>query len=147
MEERDTLIPRDESFWIPVSTRLFSDVAMTNHSNRNMFFLYGVQGPTAFSNGPTCVEVQGDWIVDAIKKLRDEKIDYIDATHEAEKEWREEIIKLSDKTLFPQTKSWYMGDNIPGKIREQLSFAGGFPLYSKMIRSVLDDGLRGYVTA
>lgn len=89
-----------------------------------MFFLYGAQGPTAFSNGPTCVEVQGDWIVEAIKRLRDEKIDYCNATREAEKQWRVKVMELSDETLFPQTKSWYMGDNVPGKMREQLNFAG-----------------------
>jgi hypothetical protein len=110
------------------------------------------------------VEVQGDWIVDAMKKLRDEKIDYCEATHEAEKEWREKVTELSDKTLFPQTKSWYMGDNIPGKFREQLNFAGGkwfvqtvyvfysliysgFPLYKELTRSALDDGFRGFITA
>ncbi|KAF2828385.1 FAD/NAD(P)-binding domain-containing protein [Ophiobolus disseminans] len=113
----------------------------------NCFFLYGAQGPTAFSNGPTCVEVQGDWIVDAMKKLRDEKIDYCEATHEAEKQWREKVTELSDKTLFPQTKSWYMGDNIPGKFREQLSFAGGFPLYKELTRNALDRGFEGFVTA
>lgn len=117
------------------------------YKNSNCFFLYGAQGPTAFSNGPTCVEVQGDWIVDAIVKLREEGIDYCDATHEAEKEWHEKVTELSDKTLFPQTKSWYMGDNIPGKVREQLNFAGGFPLYKELIRSALDDGFRGFITA
>ncbi|KAH8732278.1 hypothetical protein GQ44DRAFT_754822 [Phaeosphaeriaceae sp. PMI808] len=109
----------------------------------NCFFLYGAQGPTAFANGPTCVEIQGDWIVDAMQKLRDEKMDYCEATHEAEKEWRETFTEFSDKTLFAQTKSWYMGDNVPGKAREQLNFTGGFPEYKELIRSVLDDGFRG----
>jgi hypothetical protein len=59
-----------------------------------------------------------------MKRLRDQKIDYCEATHGAEEEWREKVTELSDKTLFPQTKSWYMGDNIPGKLREQLNFAG-----------------------
>jgi hypothetical protein len=113
----------------------------------NCFFLYGAQGPTAFSNGPTCVEVQGDWIVDAIKKLRDEGITYCEPTHEAEKQWKEKVTELSDKTLFPQTKSWYMGDNIPGKVREQLNFAGGFPLYTELTRGALDRGFEGFITA
>jgi hypothetical protein len=79
-------------------------------------------------------------------KLREEGIDYCDPTHEAEKQWRESVVELSDKTLFPQTKSWYMGDNIPGKLREQLNFAGGFPLYREMTRKVLDDGFQGFIT-
>jgi hypothetical protein len=113
----------------------------------NCFFLYGAQGPTAYSNGPTCVEVQGDWIVDAMVRLRDEGITYCDPTHEAELQWRKKIDELSDLTLIPQTKSWYMGDNVPGKVREQLSFAGGFPLYSQLTRSVLDNGFEGFITA
>jgi len=84
-----------------------------------MFFLYGAQGPTAFSNGPTCVEVQGDWIVDAIAKCSKEGITYLNATKKAEDDWHTLITELSDKTLFPLTDSWYMGANILGKKREQ----------------------------
>lgn len=79
--------------------------------------------------------------------MRDQKIDYCEATHSAEKEWREKVTELSDKTLFPQTKSWYMGDNIPGKFREQLNFAGGFPLYQELTSKSLDKGFEGFVTA
>ncbi|OAL00693.1 FAD/NAD(P)-binding domain-containing protein [Phaeosphaeriaceae sp. SRC1lsM3a] len=125
----------------------YSYLGMSVAGYPNCFFLYGAQGPTAFSNGPTCVEVQGDWIVDAIKKMRDEDINYCEATPEAEKQWREKVTELSDKTLFPQTKSWYMGDNIPGKFREQLNFAGGFPLYKELTRNSLDRGFEGFVTA
>jgi hypothetical protein len=96
------------------------------------------------------------------------------------------VTELSEKTLFPQTKSWYvvskhgqtvrrtliswrryMGDNIPGKFREQLNvslairtafetytdllrlvqFAGGFPLYKTLTREALDKGFEGFVTA
>ncbi|OCL03742.1 cyclopentanone 1,2-monooxygenase [Glonium stellatum] len=113
----------------------------------NMFFLYGAQGPTAFSNGPSCVECQGDWIVDAMAKLREQGIKYIDATREAEEEWRRKITEISDKTLFPGTSSWYMGANVPGKPREQLSYAGGVPLYEKECREALDNGFAGFITA
>jgi hypothetical protein len=112
-----------------------------------MFFLYGAQGPTAFSNGPTCVEVQGDWIVEAMMQLKKDNIKYCDATKEATEVWRQKVTELSDKTLFPGTSSWYMGANVPGKPREQLNYAGGFPLYEKECREVLDNGLQGFVTA
>ncbi|KAH3917918.1 hypothetical protein HBI56_178770 [Parastagonospora nodorum] len=125
----------------------YTYLGMTMSGFPNCFFLYGAQGPTAFSNGPTCVEVQGDWIVDAIKKMKEENIEYCEPTHEAEQEWRKTVMELSDKTLFPQTKSWYMGDNIPGKLREQLNFAGGFPLYKELTRASLDKGFEGFVTA
>ena len=116
----------------------WSYLGMTCAGYPNMFFLYGAQGPTAFSNGPSCVECQGDWIIDTIARLRKEKIKSINATRDAEERWRKLVTELSDKTLFPGTDSWYMGANIPGKPREQLNFAGGIPLYEKEIRGVMD---------
>jgi hypothetical protein len=132
--------------WLPVSLHLACDRGLTDR-RRNMFFLYGAQGPTAFSNGPTCVEVQGDWIVEAMMQLKKDNIKYCDATKEATEVWRQKVTELSDKTLFPGTSSWYMGANVPGKPREQLNYAGGFPLYEKECREVLDNGLQGFVTA
>jgi cation diffusion facilitator CzcD-associated flavoprotein CzcO len=111
---------------------------------QNMFFLYGAQGPTAFSNGPTCVEVQGDWIVDAIATMQKTNKSTIEATREAETQWHALVTELSDKTLFPGTDSWYMGANIPGKPREQLNFPGGFPRYEKECRDALD-GFKGFI--
>ncbi|KAL2040638.1 hypothetical protein N7G274_006617 [Stereocaulon virgatum] len=134
---------------IPLSEKwklgTWSHLGMTCNGYPNMFFLYGAQGPTAFSNGPTCVEVQGDWIIDAIKKMRDEKIDSIEATREAEEEWHTKVQELSKKTLFHTVDSWYMGANIPGKPREQLNYAGGFPEYSRELKETLDGNFRGFV--
>ncbi|KAK3114675.1 hypothetical protein LTR53_006761 [Teratosphaeriaceae sp. CCFEE 6253] len=124
----------------------YSYLGMTANDFPNMFFLYGAQGPTAFSNGPSCVEVQGDWIVDALAKLRKENITYLNATQEGEQEWRRKVTELSDKTLFPLTDSWYMGANIPGKAREQLNYAGGIPLYDKECRESLNNGFAGFTT-
>lgn len=125
----------------------YSYLGMTISGYPNMFYLYGAHGPTAFSNGPSCVECQGDWIVDVMVKMRDEGITYINPTKESEIEWRKKIQELSDKTLFPRTDSWYMGANIPGKTREQLNFAGGLPLYEKEARTSLNNGFEGFVTA
>ncbi|KAK5128491.1 hypothetical protein LTR85_003159 [Meristemomyces frigidus] len=123
-----------------------SYLGMTCNDFPNMFFLYGAQGPTAFSNGPSCVEVQGDWIVDTIAKLRNENITYLNATKEGEEEWRQKVTELSEKTLFHTVDSWYMGANIPGKPREQLNYSGGIPLYEKECREVLNNGFAGFTT-
>lgn len=87
----------------------YTYLGMTCQGYPNFFFLYGAQGPTAFSNGPSCVELQGEWIFDAIVKLSKENITYLNPTKEGEEEWRKKIKDLNDKTLFPYTKSWYMG--------------------------------------
>ncbi|TKA75117.1 hypothetical protein B0A55_05024 [Friedmanniomyces simplex] len=109
----------------------------------NMFHLYGPHGPTLLSNGPTSVEVQGRWITDVIKKCESEGIKYINATEEASKEWKKKINALSDISLFPTTKSTYMGGSDPNKAFEQTNYAGGLYAYGKDIRSVLPD-LRGF---
>lgn len=110
-----------------------------------ILILITLTGPTAFSNGPTCVEVQGDWIFDAIKKMRAEGIKTLEPTVEAEKEWHQKVQDLSNKTLFPYTKSWYMGANIPGKKVEQLNYAGGFPLYQEELWATLPEW-KGFTT-
>jgi cation diffusion facilitator CzcD-associated flavoprotein CzcO len=61
----------------------WSYLGMTCNGYPNVFFLYGTEGPTAISNGPSGVEVQGDWIVDAIKKIQDENIKSINPTKDA----------------------------------------------------------------
>ena len=146
----------------------YSYMGMTCAGFPNMFFLYGAQGPTAFSNGPTCVEVQGGWIFDAIDKMRKEHVRSIEAKPEAETEWHKLVKDSSDATLFPLANSWYMGANIPGKPREQvcpsdsfvrvchppvqcvslilglkLNWTAGFPRYSEEISKGLD-GWHGF---
>jgi cation diffusion facilitator CzcD-associated flavoprotein CzcO len=105
----------------------------------NMFHLYGPQGPTLLSNGPTSVEVQGRWIADAIKQIDRQGIKYIDATPEASQAWKKRINELSDVSLFPTTKSTYMGGSLPGKAFEQGNYAGGLAAYAQEIRAVLPD--------
>ena len=75
---------------------------------------------------------------------RGENIKSIEATTEAEADWRRKVTELSDKTLFPQTNSWYMGANIPGKPREQLNYAGGIPLYESELQDTLTGGFKGF---
>ena len=112
-------------------TGTWSYLGMTCNGYPNMFFLYGAQGPTAFSNGPSCVEAQGNWIIKAIRKIKDEDVKSINATKEAEERWRQLVADISKKTLFHTVDSWYMGANIPGKPREQLNFPGGIPMYEE----------------
>ncbi|OQU95565.1 hypothetical protein CLAIMM_01750 [Cladophialophora immunda] len=103
----------------------------------NMFHLYGPHGPTLLSNGPPCIEVQGRWIRDAIKLATRQGLKYINPTQEASEKWKQRINQISDQTLFPTTRSTYMGGSVPGKAFEQVNYAGGIPEYVKEIRAVL----------
>lgn len=86
----------------------------------NLLMLYGPQSPTAFCNGPTCAELQGDWVVECLSYLRDRNLSRIEATDEAAARWATDLAEIANSTLLPRANSWYMGANIPGKRRELL---------------------------
>ena len=75
----------------------------------NMFHMYGPHGPTLLSNGPSSVEIQVRWVRDAINKIIRQDIKYINPTKEASDKWKERINELAKPTLFPTTRSTYMG--------------------------------------
>jgi cyclohexanone monooxygenase len=110
----------------------------------NLLFVYGPQSPNAFCNGPTCAEVQGDWIARLLDHLRQRNYTRVEATVAAEEAWRAQVLELADATLFPRADSWYLGANIPGKPREMLSFTGGLPAYIAKCRESAERGYEGF---
>lgn len=109
----------------------------------NMFMLYGPQSPTAFWNGPTSAEVQGDWIVDCLAYLRDHQKSRIEATREAAEDWNAHMDEVAADSLLPLAKSWYMGANIPGK-HKQLLFHLGVGEYMAHCRDCAANGYSGF---
>ncbi|KAF4921976.1 Baeyer-Villiger monooxygenase [Colletotrichum viniferum] len=110
----------------------------------NAFFIYGPQGPTSFCNGPTCAELQGNWILDTLVFLREHGKTYIEPSSEAEQAWRQLVNNIGDATLLPQTQSEYMGTNIPGKPKEMLNFLGGLVEYTRHITESQTNDLRDF---
>ncbi|KAI1085163.1 FAD/NAD(P)-binding domain-containing protein [Whalleya microplaca] len=104
----------------------------------NMFHIYGVHGPTLLSNGPSTVEVQGRWIADCIDKIKAKNLKYINPKPEAVQNWKNHVVELNNKSLFPTTRSTYMGGSIPGKVYEPVCYSGGIPKYVREIREALD---------
>jgi cation diffusion facilitator CzcD-associated flavoprotein CzcO len=90
----------------------------------NLLMLYGPQSPCAFCNGPTCAELQGDWVVECLRHLRAQGLRRIEATTEAAEAWNRHMDTLAAGTLFPLADSWYMGANVPGKPRQLLHHPG-----------------------
>lgn len=118
---------------------------MTSAGFPNLFFMYGPQAPTAFTTGPSSAECQGDWLVACLSHLRDHGITKIEAKEEAQQAWREHTLEVADKGLFSRAKSWYFGDNIPGKPREALNYMGGLPAYRKKIWHSAHQGYEDFV--
>jgi cation diffusion facilitator CzcD-associated flavoprotein CzcO len=110
----------------------------------NLLYVYGPQSPTAFCNGPTCAELQGDWIVQLLDHLRQRNYARIEATVPAEEAWRRHVLEVADGSLFTRADSWYLGANIPGKRREMLAFTGGLPAYLEKCKESADRGYDGF---
>ena len=113
----------------------------------NVFYLYGPQSPSGFCNGPTCAEVQGDWVVDLLANAASSGATRIEATPEAEENWRASVERIGSKTLYPLADSWYMGANIPGKRRELLNWPGGLRRYRALCEASAEAGYSGFVTS
>ncbi|EME41043.1 hypothetical protein DOTSEDRAFT_74545 [Dothistroma septosporum NZE10] len=110
----------------------------------NMFFCYGPQAPTAFSNGPSCTQFQAEWIEEAMKRIQKDGITKFEAKQEAEDDWCKRMNEKWDATLFPMAKSWYSGGNIPGKKVEPLNWAGGMVEYVDSLHKSLENDYQGW---
>jgi cyclohexanone monooxygenase len=109
----------------------------------NLLMLYGPQSPSAFWNGPSCAEMQGDWVIDCLTYLRDKGMTRIEATVAAGASWTEHMQELAEGTLLPLADSWYMGANIPGKPRQLLHHLG-VPDYMEHCRESAENGYAGF---
>lgn len=125
-----------EKEWLP-GAKTYLGTTVSGYPN--MFHIYGAQAPTLLSNGPTAIEIQGRWVADAIIKIKRSGIKYIDAKPEAADKWKQRILDLNNATLFPTTRSTYMGGNVPGKVVEPMTYAGGLPAFRHEIRAALDN--------
>ncbi|KAJ6119199.1 hypothetical protein N7523_003479 [Penicillium sp. IBT 18751x] len=105
----------------------------------NMFLPYCVHAPTPFANGPVFIEFQANFIRDLVKKMEKGGIKSLDPLETSAETWRTEVDTIGNMTLFPKTKSWYMGANIPGKPVEMLYYFGGIPRYREKCGEALEN--------
>jgi cyclohexanone monooxygenase len=68
-------------------------------------------------------------------------------TPEAEAAWGEHVDETVAGTLIPETASWFMGANIPGKKRGFLLYAGGLPTFRQKCDEVAAAGYAGFTLA
>ncbi|OAP57139.1 hypothetical protein AYL99_07876 [Fonsecaea erecta] len=126
------------------STGTYTLFGMTVSGFPNMYMMYGPQAPTAFATGPSSAECQGDWITASLVYQRDNNITKFEATREAEQQWRDHTLEMGEKGLFTKAKSWYYGDNIPGKPREALNYMAGLPTYRNKIWESANNNYKGF---
>lgn len=105
----------------------------------NMFISYSTQTPAALHNAPLFIELQVDWMRDMIHKLEEKGIRYVDTLPDASKAWYDESQAIATATLFPKTKSYYNGANIPGGKVEFKFYACPLPVYKQRCFDAIRD--------
>ena len=110
----------------------------------NFFTITGPGSPSVLSNMAVSIEQHVEWVCDTLDHLRREGLESIEATESAEAAWVQHVNDFGDLTLFPQTKSWYMGANVPGKPRVFLPYIGGVDAYRTICNEVVSRDFLGF---
>lgn len=110
----------------------------------NLFTVNGPGSPSVLANMVPTIEHHVDWITDCITYMREHKLKCIEPTPKAQTSWAQVVQDVANHTLFPLAKSWYMGDNVPGKPRVFLAYVGGFSNYITRVAEIVNGGYVGF---
>lgn len=131
---------RDE--WAEKGPRTYA--GMMSEGYPNLFMINGPTSPGAFFQPVLLGEWQARWIGRLINRMKTDGQQAVEPLPEAESEWISHSAEVADQTLFPLAKSWYMGDNVPGKPRVILSYLGGFAPYRARLEACEDNAYEGF---
>jgi cyclohexanone monooxygenase len=110
----------------------------------NLFIITGPGSPSVLSNMIVSIEQHVDWIADCLAWMRGRGLQTIEATREAEERWVAHVNEVAQQTLYPQANSWYMGANIPGKVRIFMPYIGGVGVYRRICDDIAAKGYEGF---
>ncbi|HKS20813.1 MAG TPA: NAD(P)/FAD-dependent oxidoreductase [Bradyrhizobium sp.] len=113
----------------------------------NLFIVTGPGSAAFMSTVVTSIERHTDWIVECINHIKASGYAAIDARRDDEEEWFQHMIETGAKTIMGQTKSWFLGYNIPGKPKVMMMYLGGADRFWEMLTAVTKDGYRGFTFA
>ena len=104
----------------------------------NLFMIHGPETPSVLYNMPLGAELEAEWIRDCIREMRDRGLTTIEPAPGVEQAWGEQVAAIAEQTLFPQTPSWYTGENIAGKHRQFGVHLGG-PLFFQHLTDIANN--------
>ena len=111
----------------------------------NLFTVTGPGSPSVLANMPVAIEQHTQWITACIRHMEEHGLTRIEAEPQAAEDWVAHVNEAANETLLPMANhSWYLGDNVPGKPRVFMPYAGGMGRYAKHCAEVARDGYRGF---
>ncbi len=112
----------------------------------NMFLICGPQTP--FANLPVVIDGIVEWIGQAIRHLDENGFTSMEATHDAVEAWARHMDELVNATVLSRGKrSWFLGDNIPGKAHAVLFYFGGVGNYRQECQAAIAKDYDGFELA
>ena len=119
-------------------------LGLTSAGFPNLFFITGPGSPSVLSNMPVSIEQHVEFVSRIISDMRERGAELIEPTQQAEDEWSDHVQEVAHSTLFPETATWYMGANIPGKPRVFLPYLGGVGPYRQKCDEIAANDYEGF---
>jgi cation diffusion facilitator CzcD-associated flavoprotein CzcO len=112
----------------------------------NFFTITGPGSPSVLANMVVCAEQHVEWIGHCLVYLREHGYRTVEATLGAQDAWVDTVNQAAAGTMYtaPNCNSWYLGDNIPGKVRVFLPYVGGLDKYIAHCDEVVEAGYKGF---
>ncbi|MBV8806660.1 MAG: NAD(P)/FAD-dependent oxidoreductase [Sinobacteraceae bacterium] len=111
----------------------------------NLFLVSGPGSPSVLGNTIAGIEHNVDWIASCIAYMAQRQLRAVEPSRAAQESWMLEVRQAADSTLYPRTRSWYMGDNVAGKPRMFMVYIGGWKTYLDRCDDVAAKGYEGFV--
>jgi cation diffusion facilitator CzcD-associated flavoprotein CzcO len=115
----------------------------------NLFTITGPGSPSVLTNMVSSIEQHTQWIVSCLDHLRREGRRTIDATEQAQEDWVAHVASLAEGgvRVHESCTSWYLGANVPGKVRVYMPYAGGLNVYTDRCEQIAQAGYAGFEMA
>ena len=119
-------------------------LGLTSAGFPNLFFITGPGSPSVLTNMPVSIEQHVEFVSKIISEMRERGAETIEPTQRAEEEWSGHVQELARATLFPESATWYMGANIPGKPRVFMPYLGGAGPYREKCDEIAANDYEGF---
>jgi cation diffusion facilitator CzcD-associated flavoprotein CzcO len=114
------------------------------HGFPNMFVLAGPGSPALLINVLVGIELHVDWLADLMAAMEDKGASIVEVDADAESRWVQHVNERAEQTLYPLARSYYMGDEVPGKPRVFMMYAGGLRNYRRILTDTATNDYAGF---
>jgi cation diffusion facilitator CzcD-associated flavoprotein CzcO len=133
--------------WIAEGPRSYLGLMVAGFPN--LFTITGPGSPSVLTNMIASIEQHSAWIVDCLDHLRGSAKRTIEPDPQAQEDWVSHVAGLAQVgvRVHESCNSWYLGANVPGKVRVYMPYAGGLNVYRDRCNEVASGGYVGFALA